>query len=265
MLRITSRDNRRLKSACRVRDGKSVERIFIEGARLVGEALKSPLKLSEAFVAESFFASARSVPDQLSARDIPVSLVPDQIFASLAATKSSQGLILLAERPPSDKSRIENNIGHTGRPDLVIMLHEINNPANLGAILRTAEAAGAAAVITTEGSAGVFSPKALRGAMGAAFRLPVWENAGFDEALEWARQRGLKTVCADINAGKSYLEYEWQADHLLVFGSEAHGLSKAERGKIEESIYIPLENDVESLNLAVAAGIILFAAKRKSV
>jgi tRNA G18 (ribose-2'-O)-methylase SpoU len=146
---------------------------------------------------------------------------------------------------------------------LVILLHQINNPANLGAILRTCEAVNIAGVILTTNSADAFSPKALRGAMGASLRLPIWMGADFFEVLDWARTKDLISVSADVNAARSYLEIDWIKPRLLIFGSEAHGLSAKEKETIDESLLIPMENKVESLNLAVSCGVILFEAKRQ--
>jgi len=100
--------------------------------------------------------------------------------------------------------------------------------------------------------------------MGAGLRLNVWSNADFDEILVWAREKNLVSTAADINAEKSYTEIDWQKPRLLVFGSEANGLSAEDFQKIEESLIIPMENGVESLNLAVSCGIILFEAKRQA-
>jgi TrmH family RNA methyltransferase len=145
----------------------------------------------------------------------------------------------------------------------VIFLFEINNPSNLGAIFRTAEAAGAAGVIISAKSAAAFSPKAMRAALGANLRLPIWENARFEQVLIWASETKAITTAADINAVKKYTEIDWNQPRLLIFGSEAHGLSENARTSIEELIYIPMQNDVESLNLAVSCGIILFEAHRQ--
>ncbi len=99
--------------------------------------------------------------------------------------------------------------------------------------------------------------------MGASLRLPIWEGADLFEILDWARGKNLTSVCADVNAKKSYLETDWTKPRLLIFGSEAHGLSAEEKEAIEESLLIPMENGVESLNLAVSCGVILFEAKRQ--
>ena len=146
---------------------------------------------------------------------------------------------------------------------MFLFLKEINNPSNLGAIVRTAEAAGAIGVIVSKGSADVFSPKALRSAMGSSFRLPVWENAEFSEVLGWAKVHDLVTVAADILGTSSYTDIDWRIPSLLIFGSEAHGLGELELAAIDKTVLIPMENGVESLNLAVSAGIILFEARRQ--
>ncbi len=99
--------------------------------------------------------------------------------------------------------------------------------------------------------------------MGASLRLPIWNNVDYFEALDWAKEKNLISICADINAEKSYAEIDWRKPRLLIFGSEAHGLSEQERAKVDQSLIIPMENEVESLNLAVACGVILFEAKRQ--
>jgi TrmH family RNA methyltransferase len=89
------------------------------------------------------------------------------------------------------------------------VLHQINNPVNVGAILRTGEAAGATGVITTSNTSDPFSPKSLRGAMGSAFRLPIWSGPTFDEVIEWCRERGIATACADAEADTDYTDLDW--------------------------------------------------------
>lgn len=262
--KITSRDNQKLKFARKARDGKEKDAIFVEGARLAEELLLSDLKIFECLISESFSRNRPDFLHEISKKFGGLAEVPDKIFSSLSDTKTSQGVILIAEKPKSGKDKIENIlIRDFEKFPFLILLHQINNPANLGAILRICEAVGVRGVILTENSADVFSPKSLRAAMGAAFRLSFWTNADFDEVLPWAREKNLTTVCADVNSKKNFWEFDWSKRTLLIFGSEAHGLSKSERDKINESVFIPMEADVESLNLAVSGGIILFEAKRR--
>lgn len=261
MEKITSRDNRRLVNARKVRDGKASGRMFVEGRRLVEEALRSGLVIDEAFVAEGFgdLEMVEAVREMAGS----MAEVSASVFDSVADTKQPQGIILIAKRPENKIAALESKLTSGGLP-IVIFLSEINNPANLGAIMRTAEAAGVAGVIVSANSADAFSPKATRAAMGSNFRLPIIENADFDEVLQWAAGRELITTAADISAECSYLEVDWKTPRLLVFGSEAHGLGRNEMAAMDETVGIPMENGVESLNLAVSAGIILFEAKRQN-
>ncbi len=246
-----------------MRDGKIKDAVFVEGIRLVEETLRSAVAITEVFYTETFAENERGkdLLDKFSNLKIETFEVSEQIFNSLSDTKNSQGVVLIAEKPQTGQAKIEANL--TKKFPLILLLHEINNPSNLGAILRTAEAAGANGVVLTKNSANAFSPKTLRASMGAAFRVPVWENADFSETLKWATENHLQSICADINAEKSYTEIDWKKPRLLIFGSEAHGLRFSERNEITESLIIPMENDVESLNLAVSCGIILFEAKRQ--
>jgi len=257
--KITSRDNRRLVRARGIRDGKDTSLILIEGRRLVEEALRSALVIDECFVAEGF--GDRELLRSVAERTSAIAELPERIFSSIADTNHPQGIILTAKRPESSRAELEARLTSATLP-IVVFLKEINNPSNLGAILRTAEAADIAGVIVSRDSADVFSPKATRAAMGANFRIEVLQNETLDKVLEWAESRYLAATAADISASQSYIEINWKRPRLLIHGSEAHGLDDVELARIQESIRIPMANDVESLNLAVTAGIILFETKR---
>ncbi|MFN2514213.1 MAG: TrmH family RNA methyltransferase, partial [Pyrinomonadaceae bacterium] len=96
-----------------------------------------------------------------------------------------------------------------GRTPLLVILHGINNPVNVGAIMRSAEAAGATGVITTANTADLFSSKSLRGAMGSAFRLPIWKGETYCDALSWCAAHNIRTVCADVKASTLYTDIDW--------------------------------------------------------
>jgi tRNA G18 (ribose-2'-O)-methylase SpoU len=101
--------------------------------------------------------------------------------------------------------------------------------------------------------------------MGSAFRMPIIEGIEIHEAIRWAREKRLLSTAADISGSLSYTEVDWSIPRLVVFGSEAHGLEERELDSIDEKIFVPMENKVESLNLAVSSGIILFEAKRQRI
>jgi TrmH family RNA methyltransferase len=260
---ITSRDNPKLKAATRVREGKERGLIFIEGLRLSEDALRSSLEIKEAFHTSEFGLSARgsAMTDELRQITNHVYQVSDKAFAQLPDTKNSQGIILIATRPASGRQAIEEALKTTSAP--VVVLHKINNPSNLGAILRSAEGAGTAGIILTNESTDPFSAKALRGSMGSCFRVPVWEDVDLKEVANWAANQGIGSVATDARAENSYLGVDWREPKLLVMGSEAHGFSPEELAMIDETITIPMNPGAESLNVAVACAVILFEARRQ--
>ena len=260
MERITSRENRRLVAARKVRDGRAPEQIFIEGKRLVQEAVRSNIEIDECFISDDF--GDQGILDAIAGRKASVAELPERIFSTIADTKQPQGVIAIARHPKTGREMIAVT---EGKLPLIVFLDEINNPSNLGAILRTAEAAGVAAVIISRGSADAFSPKALRGAMGSSFRVPIWDNADYGEVLDWARE-GQFSVCATVaDSAAAYSSIDWKKPRLLIFGSEAHGLSAEQLKAVDETLAIPMAENVESLNLAVAAGIIFFEARRQNL
>ncbi|CAN5387547.1 23S rRNA (guanosine(2251)-2'-O)-methyltransferase RlmB [soil metagenome] len=261
--KISSRGNQRLVATRKIRDGRGDRRIFIEGKRLAEETLRSGIEILECYFKIGFD------DDDLLQTSIDKAKttfeLSEKLFDSIADTKNPQGLILIAKRPIGVQTAIEERIRtQNASPPVVLFLKEINNPSNLGAILRTAEAAGVAGVVVSKGSADVFSPKSLRASMGSAFRLPIWENAETAEVVNWAKGLNFISTAADISAAKSYTDIDWSVPRLLVFGSEAHGLEANDLDQIDEKILIPMQNGVESLNLAVSAAVILFEAKRQN-
>jgi RNA methyltransferase, TrmH family len=198
-MHITSRDNSLLRQVRAVRDGKINELIFIEGMRLCEEAHRSNLEIEAVIVSEELLRKERASPAiaELSRVSQRVASVSEKLLESVSYTKTPQGIIVLAQRPAASEERLSANLNAKA---LMVVLHQINNPVNVGAILRTAEAAGATGAITTKNTSDPFSPKSLRGAMGSAFRLPIWAGPDYMEMIAWCRQRGIATVCADVEA-----------------------------------------------------------------
>ncbi len=265
MIPITSKDNQKIKFVRRIASGNDTGFVFAEGERLVREVLESDFEDIEMFISDSF---AEKNPDFFRSEAVRVQsvyLLPDRIFGAIAQTKSSQGIAAICLRPRTGQDVVEDALRLTAKDHntLILALHEINNPSNLGAILRSALASGVSAVITTEGSTNPFSPKALRGSMGASLKIPIWDGIKFAQLIEWARENGLFTTCADISGNRNYLDINWTKPRILIFGSEAHGLNDDQLATIDESVTIPLENSVESLNIGVSCGVILFEALRQ--
>lgn len=261
-MKITSRDNSLLRRARAVRDGKVDDLIFVEGMRLCEEALTSNLRVEAVVYSDQFAQKAKAAKliAQLSERAKSSALVSEKLLESISYTKTPQGMVVLAARPASD---VDNLIRRQPANPLIVILHETNNPVNVGAIVRTAEAAGATGVIATANTADPFSPKALRGAMGSAFRLPVWSGGTFSQALAWCRARKIQLICADVSAATLFSDVEWRNPSALLLGRESAGLSKEELAAADLAVRIPMKGVAESLNVAVAAGVILYEAARQ--
>jgi TrmH family RNA methyltransferase len=186
--------------------------------------------------------------------------VSEKLLEYVSYTKTPQGIVVLASRPEMDEVKFKAS--QPEKPLLVIM-HGINNPVNVGAIVRTAEAAGASGAITTGNSTDPFSPKALRGSMGSAFRLPIWTETTYAEVLEWCEERGIETICADIQGSRLYTDIDWTGPRALIMGPESTGLTGAEISLANTVVKIPMQGQVESLNVAMAASIVLYEAARQ--
>jgi RNA methyltransferase, TrmH family len=258
---ITSRKNPLVQRARAARDGRDDELIFVEGVRLCEEAARAGVEFEFALYSAAIEESergARLVEElkRVCPRVFPVS---ESVLESVSDTKTTQGVVALARRPNTNSGVI----GRANETPLVVIIHGANNPSNAGAMLRVAEAAGATVVVSTKGSTDILSPKALRGSMGSAFRLPLWTGATFEDALRACAERGIRTVSADASAARTHTEIDWTIPRAIVVGPEAGGLTYDEIRATDESIRIPMREPVESLNVAVALAVILYEAARQ--
>ena len=256
---ITSRDNSLLRRARAVRDGKIDDAVFVEGLKLCEEALNSGLQIESLIYSDQLARKdkASHLIDRLERAAAKRASVSEKLLASVSYTKTPQGIVVLAARPARDE---ETFAAKQPKSPLLIMLHEINNPVNVGAIIRTAEAAGATGIIATAKTADPFSPKALRGAMGSAFRLPIWSGAEYAEAVAWCKSQRINSVIADISGHVTYTAVNWTKPNALIVGRESTGLTSEEIAAADEVVRIPMRGSAESLNVAVAAGVILYHA-----
>jgi TrmH family RNA methyltransferase len=262
-MNIISRDNSLLRRARAVRDGKIEDSIFVEGLRLCEEALGSGLKIEAVIHSEEIVRKERAaqlIEKMGSLGDDAVASVSEKLLDSISYTQTPQGIVLLAARPASDAASFKAR--QPASPQLVIM-HGINNPVNVGAILRTSEAAGVTGAIATANTSDPFSPKALRGAMGSTFRLPIWTGPDYAEVITWCAERGIRTIAASANSPRLFTEVDWRGTSALVIGPESSGLSSEEIALTNEAVRIPMQGSVESLNVAVATGVLLYEASRQ--
>ena len=257
---ITSPANAQLRRARRVRAGREPGLVFVEGERLAEECLQSGLALVAAFHPVALSPRAAALVAELARRGCPLYPVTPPALAAVSDTVSPQGMILLAARP---ESGLGLALGRGAGAPLVVGLDALQDPGNVGTIVRTAEAAGARAVVALAGTADPFAPKALRGAMGSAFRLPIPERVAAGERLAACRAAGVAVVATAPGAAQDYTAYDWRRPSLLLLGNEARGLGPELLAGADVSVRVPLRPPVESLNVAAAAAAILFEAARQ--
>lgn len=252
---ITSSSNERVKHARRVREGRERDLIFVEGERLVSEGVASALKLHACFTAAEHSAAQQELLQHITC---PIFQLSESVLESLSDTTSTQGIIVIAERPWPTLERMFDS-----KAPLILGLDRIQDPGNLGTLVRTAEAAGVSGLFAFAGCADAFAPKTLRSSMGSAFRLPILADVSGLGTIETCRTRGLKTVVATGEADLCHFDYDWRQPTLLILGNEGRGASAEIMNACDHRVRIPLHAPVESLNVAAAGAAILFEAVRQ--
>lgn len=264
-LRITARDNEKLKLARRIRDGKEPgEFVLVEGIRLCEDVLAAGISIKMVFVDPAIANEKRidSLLKRLDKKGAMIIEVEEKLLRTISDTANPQGIAMIAERRKFSSESVSPE-DLLAAPAPAFYFYGVNNPLNIGAAIRSAAAAGSPAIFISPNGCNAFSSKSNRAAMGANFRIPVFENFQISDALKICTESGCKTAAAVLNAEVGYTEIDWRSVGMVVFGSEAHGLDKDFLKQIPLRFTIPMLNGVESLNLAVTAGVVAFEARRQ--
>jgi TrmH family RNA methyltransferase len=246
---ITSRSNERIQAVRRLhrRSARVAERRFVvEGPQAVREALPSLEVLFATDPADPLAVEAR-------ARGVEVVHVDATVLTALAETVTPQGLVGVAPL-------LEGAL--PGVPRLVAVLHEVHDPGNAGTVIRTADAAGADAVVLTTGSVDPHNGKCVRATAGSLWHLPVVTDADPLETLAELQRKGLTVLATTGAAERDLDEVDLTAPTAWVFGTEAHGLPDDVLAACDGQVRIPIHGRAESLNLAAAAAVCLYASAR---
>jgi TrmH family RNA methyltransferase len=259
---ITSAGNPRVKAAVRLRDRSERDATgltIVDGTREIARALDANVEVVESFVSEDLPHStdALGVVGALERTGAPVTQVSKHVMAKLAFGDRTDGVIAII-RPPSvglaDLTLPPN--------PLVVVVESVEKPGNLGAVLRTADGAGADAVIAADPLTDVFNPNAIRASLGTIFRLPL-AVAASGEVLDWLSRQAIHALATRVDAPTRYTDIDLRESVAIIVGSESTGLTATWRGHQVTPVRIPMLGAGDSLNVSVAAAILLYEAVRQ--
>lgn len=254
MREIRSKDNKIWKRCEQLTMRKYRDRsglYLIEGENLLDEAIRNHVRIETVLVRED---CQKALPPEAADKAF---LLDARLFDKLAQTVTSQGMLAVVAKA---EVRKEDFIGLPGSN--FIVLDRLQDPGNIGTILRTADAAGYRLAILMKGTADVYAPKVVRAATGSLFRMPVVSMASTEELVEFTRAAGKKLTATCLDAQRCYYDEDLTHDIALVIGNEGSGVAPALIESSELRIKIPMQGNIESLNAAVAAGVLMYEAMR---
>jgi TrmH family RNA methyltransferase len=260
MERISSRQNsvvKRFRSL--VRAGSSDDEMLLDGSHLLEEALDCGLTVSVAAFADSALSN-RLAPlvdrvERAGARTLAAS---DALLEALSPVQHPSGVVSIVRRPFATLSSALERV-----PQLLLLLDGVQDPGNVGAIIRAGEACGATGVIVSADSADPFGWKALRGAMGSSFRLPVVSGVPVIETIRALRAAHVRVFASVPRSGRAPSQLDLRSPAAILLGGEGMGISDALVSEADERLTVPMQPPVESLNVAIAAALVLYEASRQ--
>ena len=258
MERISSRQNPIVKQF-RELAGASHERMLLDGAHLLEEALACGVPIDVVARRDELAAGPLAALAERAARGGARLLeVTDSVLSAISPVRQPSGIVAIARRRASS---LDSALDHP--PQMVLMLSDVQDPGNVGAILRVADACGATGIITSPATADPFGWKALRGSMGSAFRIPVASAHDLETAVQRARARGVHLYAAVAHGGTPLPRCDLRRPSAVLLGGEGPGLPDRLVALADDRLTIPMGRAVESLNVATAAALVVYEAQRQ--
>lgn len=256
---ITSTTNskvKRLVALTQKAKARREEDVFIvEGPRMFQEAPKDWIK--EVYVSASFLAKN----DKVLLQNIRYEVVSDEVFKKISDTQTPQGILSVLKKPHYD---LEQAINHAKENvPLFVILEDIQDPGNLGTIMRAGEGAGISGVIMTDKTVDLFNPKVIRSTMGSIYRVPYYVVNGLDEAIDRLKENNVMVYAAHLENSTDYDKKDFKKPTAFLIGNEGNGLKRETADRASEYIKIPMLGQVESLNAAVATTVLMYEAARQ--
>lgn len=255
---ITSTSNEKIKHVAALQQKAGLRReeslFVIEGGRLFCEAPVSLVR--EVYVSERFLKNAGGkMKERLG--ETGYEIVSEQVFAKMSDTKAPQGILAVLVQQKYEKESL------LGASPLLLLLENIQDPGNLGTILRTAEGAGVTGVIMSRDCADIYQPKVVRSTMGSLFRVPFYQAEDLLREIRFLQGRNVKVYAAYLEGSEVYDEADYREGSAFLIGNEGNGLTEAAALAADERIRIPMAGKLESLNAGVSAALLVYEAARQ--
>ncbi len=270
---ITSRNNQFVKWAASLvnkKDRDASRRFIVEGEKLSFEAICAKLDVTDIIIAESkkekYIKKLYDFDKLYNLDNTTVYILSDDAFSKISTEKAPQGIICIIKYLDffRDLYIINNEEFSLLKNERCIMLFQIRDPGNLGAVIRSCVAFGCEHIILTEDCADVYNPKTVRSAMGSLFRVKITKVPDFLPMIGQLRNSGRNVYAAELRPGaRSIREIDLRADDIFIIGNEGHGISTNISEACSGSVYIPISSNAESLNASVAASVIMWEQNNK--
>ena len=254
---ITSVSNAKIKNVMQLNQKAKARR---EQGLFVAEGRKMFLEAPENWVSQVFVSETFSQDGELMAQveKYPYEIVKDSVFRQMCDTKTPQGILTVLKLPSWSEEEVL-----AGENPLVMVLEDLQDPGNMGTIVRTGEAAGISGIIMSKDSADIYNPKVIRSTMGSIFRVPFVYVQDFSEAVTQCQKSGVKVYAAHLDGKNTYLGEDYSTPTAFLIGNEGNGLTDGITKQADTLIRIPMQGEVESLNAAIACTILTYEAVRQ--
>lgn len=254
---ITSTSNAQIKKIIQLNTKGKARRnsraFVVEGIKMFQEAPEDWIET--VYISESFLKNHGEL-----VKDTVYEVVSDQVFKHICDTMTPQGILCVLKMP---EYRMEDLLGTEGRPPLLLVTESIQDPGNLGTMFRTAEGAGATGIVMNKSTVDLFNPKTIRSTMGSIYRLPFLYTEDLSSIIGELQGKGIRFYAAHLKGKGSYDEQDYTYPTGFLIGNEGNGLSEEIADLADDYIRIPMEGKLESLNAAMAAGILVYEANRQ--
>ena len=263
MQRISSKDNSLIKHLKKLKEKKYRDEYgeyIVEGIKLVKEAIQSGANIKDIVVCDGCNSGMIESHLKYEMAKFDFKYVPENIFKTITDVENPQGILALIAKPQNTSTNNDIDLDQ----DVILALDDIQDPGNLGTIIRTLDSVGLNQILISKGTTDAYSPKVVRSTMGAIYRIKVIECEDLKETLKYLQSKFFKVMCTSLKAKNSIYQTDYNKK-VIVIGNEANGVHKEILNISDEKVIIPMLGKAESLNASIATGVILYEYVRQKI